>query len=219
MVDEKVKKASKVKKTTKSPAKADKGRVLGKPIQAIIAFITILAGAILLLVYPFTIGTTDAIGVLFFIFGLMFLPLVYYVFKVEYWSWSSVVIVLILVLLLAIPSISFVIIGYAIILIIVLFFIRRTYGVGLWKIQQEKEERERKVREAIRTANKEGYHCPRCGSTDLYVCEDGSTYCRNCKVGFVDIRNLGLLPKSSIKSYPGSSVSLLGDDPRDHELV
>jgi len=200
MVPEQVRKASTAQKTLKSSAKTDKGRVLGKPIQAIVVFITVLAGAILLLVYPFTIGTTDAIGVLFFVFGLMFLPLVYYVFKVEYWSWSSVVIVLILVLLLAIPSFSYVIIGYAIILIIVLFLVRRTYGVGLWRIQQAKEDRERKVREAVRTANREGYHCPRCSSRDLYICEDGSTFCKSCKVGFVDIRNLGSMPKSSIKS-------------------
>ncbi len=172
----------------------------GKPMQALVAFAMVLAGAILLLAYPFTIGHTDITGILFFIFGLMLLPLSYYVFKVEYWSWGSVLIVLVLELLLAVPTLQYVIIGYGIPLAIMLFVVRRTYGVGVWKLEQAKEEKERKVREKVRTSNPEGIHCPRCKSNDLYICDDGSTYCRSCRVGFVDIRDLAVKPKSSMPS-------------------
>ncbi len=177
----------------------------GKPMQAFLAFIVVLVQAVLLLSYPFTLGQTDAIGVLFFIFGVMMIIFVYYVFKVEYWSWSSVFIVLVLILLLAVPSlilkpsISFaIIVGYGILLAVVLFIVRKTYGVGVWKMQQLKEKEQKKIRDAKRTANPEKLRCPRCRSDELYIAEDGSTFCNKCKVGYVNIHDVSATPKTSL---------------------
>ncbi len=177
----------------------------GKPMQAFLAFIVVLVQAILLLSYPFTLGQADALGVLFFIFGLMMIIFVFYVFKVEYWSWSSVLIVLILVLLLAVPSLIInpsirfaVIVSYGVLLAVVLFFVRKTYGVGVWKLQQMKEKEEKKIRDAKRTANPEKLRCPRCASNELYITEDGSTFCTKCKVGYVDIHDVSATPKTSL---------------------
>jgi MFS family permease len=172
----------------------------GKPIEAMVTFIATLAGAVLLLAYPWTLGNVDALGAVLFLFGLILLPTSYYLFKVEYWSWGTVLIVLILVLLFAIPSSTLVLVGYADALAMILYFTRLTYGVGVWKIDLAREKEQRKAREVVRTANPEGLHCPRCRSTDIYICDDGSSYCRSCNSGFVDIHDVSARPKSSMQT-------------------
>ncbi len=212
MAEEKEKKESPVATAAKpaKPAEAAKTKEQSdKLIRSLVTFITVLAGAILLLAYPFTLANGDSIGVLFFLLGLLWLISSYYIFKVEYWSWGSVLMTLVLVFVLvalklvftqgSIPAGILIVMGYGVALAVILFFVRRTYGVGVWKIQQAEEEKKNKEREAVRTANAEGLRCPKCRSTDLYMCEDGSTFCRNCKAGFVDIRNASAKPASSVQ--------------------
>ena len=166
-------------------------------IRALITFIFGLVGTFLLLLYPFIFPDSGAVGGLFFIFGLLLLIPTFYLIEAEGWSWSSAVIVLVLVLLMAVPTLNYVAIGYSIAFAVVLYLFRLTFGVGAWKIQKKKEEEELKVRNKLRTANPEGLHCPNCKSSKLYIAEDGSTYCAECKRGFVNIHDVKAGPKSS----------------------
>ena len=191
--------AGEKKAETRVAEKTTAKKKMVKPIENIAAFVVVLEGAIILLAFPFAIGSADALGVLFLLFGLMLLPVSWYVFKGDYWSWGSALIILIMALLLAVPSLTYSVIAYGVSLAIVLFMVRRTYGVGVWKMEQAKEEAARKIREEHRTANPEGLHCPRCKSADLYIADDGSTFCRSCKVGFVNIRDVAAKPKSSMQ--------------------
>jgi len=50
----------------------------------------------------------------------------------------------------------------------------------------------------VRTANPEGLHCPSCKSNDVYICDDGSTFCKTCRTGFVNIHDASAKPKSSM---------------------
>jgi len=168
-------------------------------VRALITFIFGLTGTFLLLLYPFIFPGSGAIGGLFFIFGLLLLIPTFYLIEAEGWSWSSAVIVLVLVLLMAVPTLSYVAIGYSITFAVVLYLFRLTFGVGAWKIQKEKEEKETKIRNKKRTANAEGLHCPNCKSTKLYITDDGSTFCAVCKRGFVNIRDAKAGPKSSVQ--------------------
>ena len=186
-------------KPGKVPTPMPKAPAKGKPMEAILLFVFTLAAAVLLLVNPWTLGDTDALGAILLVFGLLLIPTSYYVFKVEYWSWGTVLIVLLVVLLFAIPAAHFVAIAFFDALFVVLYVTRLTYGVGLWKIEQAIEEEQRKEREEIRVSNPEGLHCPRCKSNDIYICEDASTFCRSCNVGFVSIEDAAAKPKSSMQ--------------------
>ena len=171
----------------------------GKPVEALVLFAVSLAGVILLLAYPWTYGNPDAVGAIYFLFGLILVPTTYYVYKVEYWSWGTVMVMMILVLLFGILASTFALLAYVDTLAFVLFYTQVTYGVGVWKIEQAREEQQKKVRDVVRTANPEGLHCPRCKSSDVYICDDGSTYCRSCKTGFVNIHDTSAKPRSSMQ--------------------
>lgn len=170
----------------------------GKPMEAWVLLAATLAGAVLLLTYPWILGSADAVGAIYFLYGLILAPSAYYVFKVEYWTWGTLLIVLVLILLFAVPASTFALLIYADALAIVLFFTQTTFGVGVWKVDLAREEEQKKAREVVRTANPEGLHCPRCKSTDVYICDDGSTYCRSCKTGFVNIHDSSAKPRSSM---------------------
>jgi len=170
----------------------------GKPVEALVVFATTIAGAVLLLAYPWTYGKADAVGAIYFLYGLIFVPTAYYVFKVEYWTWGTLLMIMILVLLFAVPASTFALLVFADALAVVLFYTQTTFGVGVWKIDRAREEEHKKARDVVRTANPEGFHCPRCKSTDVYICDDGSTYCRSCKTGFVNIHDASAKPISSM---------------------
>jgi hypothetical protein len=165
----------------------------------LVLFAATLAGAVLLLAYPWTYGTADALGAIYLLYGLILAPTSYYVFKVEYWTWGTLLMVLILIMLFAIPASTFALLAYADALAIILFFTQSTYGVGVWKVDRAREEEQKKARDVVRTANPEGFHCPRCKSSDVYICDDGSTYCRSCKTGFVNIHDTSAKPRSSMQ--------------------
>jgi len=178
------------------PAKpAEKGR----PIEAWVLFSATLAGVVLLLAYPWTFGNLDAVGAIYILCGLILAPTSYYVFKAEYWTWGTLLMVMILILLFAILASTFALLAFADALAITLFFTQTAYGVGVWKIDQAREEEQKKARDVVRTANPDGFHCPRCKSTDVYICDDGSTYCRGCKTGFVNIHDASAKPMSSMR--------------------
>lgn len=188
--------AGKPRKLPIPPAKPAKK---GKPVEALVLFAATLAGAVLLLAYPWTYGKADAVGAIYFLYGLILAPTSYYVFKVEYWTWGTLLMVLILTMLFAILASTFVLLAYADALAIILFFTQSTYGVGIWKVDRAREEEQKKARDVVRTANPEGLHCPRCKSSDVYICDDGSTYCRSCKTGFVNIHDTSAKPRSSMQ--------------------
>lgn len=168
-------------------------------IKAFITFIVALVGTFLLLLYPFIFPGSGALGALYFIFGLLLLVPAFYMLEAEGWSWSSGTVVLAFVFLFAVPTLNYILITYSVVFAVILFLFRLTYGVGAWKLQHAKEEKERKIRNAKRTANTGGLHCPRCGGTKLYICDDGSTFCADCKEGFVNIRDAKAAPKSSVQ--------------------
>lgn len=189
-------KAGKPRKLPIPPSKAAKK---GKPVEALVLFAATLAGTVLLLAYPWTYGNADAVGAIYFLYGLILAPTSYYVFKVEYWTWGTLLMVVILILLFAILASTFVLLAYVDALAIILYLTQATYGVGVWKIDLAREEEHRKAREVVRVANPESLHCPRCKSSDVYICEDGSTYCRSCKTGFVNIHDMSAKPRSSMQ--------------------
>jgi hypothetical protein len=171
----------------------------GKPIEALVLFSTTWAGVVLLLAYPWTYGNLDAVGAIYILCGLILAPTSYYVFKAEYWTWGTLLMVMILILLFAILASTFALLAFADALAITLFFTQTAYGVGVWKIDQAREEEQKKARDVVRTANPDGFHCPRCKSTDVYICDDDSTYCRGCKTGFVNIHDTSAKPMSSMR--------------------
>ncbi|MBI4416549.1 MAG: hypothetical protein HY557_06170 [Euryarchaeota archaeon] len=108
----------------------------------------------------------------------------------ESWGWGAGVFAgaaLVLFNLFLLP------LGAAVVLLIaatlVLLFRVRAY-YGMVRYHPEDDERRKKELEAQRTANPDGYTCPNCGSTRLWVAPDGSAYCTECKRGIIALKTM-----------------------------
>jgi hypothetical protein len=80
---------------------------------------------------------------------------------------------------------SAVLIVLAILVDVLLFRVREYYGMV--RYDREGEERAKKELATERTSNPEGLHCPRCGSTRLWVAPDHSAFCQNCRAGTISL--------------------------------
>ncbi len=108
----------------------------------------------------------------------------------ESWGWGAgvlggVLAVLVGVLVLPLGAIP---IGVAIAVIVPLVLVRDHYGMV--RFNPDVEERRNEEVRAQRTQNPGGVHCPRCGSTQLWIAKDGSAFCENCKAGILSIAAL-----------------------------
>ncbi|TLZ51230.1 MAG: cytochrome d ubiquinol oxidase subunit II [Methanobacteriota archaeon] len=77
-------------------------------------------------------------------------------------------------------------IALAVVVIAILVSVREYYGMVRYDSAEE-DQRKAELR-AQRTANPSGLHCPRCGSTRLWIVADGSAFCENCKSGILSVR-------------------------------
>ena len=109
--------------------------------------------------------------------------------KDQSWGWGAGVFGGVLYLLLWWPIEPFVLspfLALAVIVIALLFSVREYYGMV--RPDPEEEERTRQRLRDERTANPARLHCPRCGSTDLWISPDGSAYCQSCRAGIISAR-------------------------------
>jgi hypothetical protein len=148
---------------------------------AIAATAAAMAGAFLYL----ALGTPTGLAarILFGILGLAYAAVTWFAYKVDFRAWGGIILLDALALLLALggtywlalPAIASVACAYA---------FRLDYGVGAWKIEERKEQEERKRVEAERTRNALGVHCRQCGSPKLWTSTDGSAVCLQCGTGW-----------------------------------
>ena len=130
------------------------------------------------------------------LFGVLILAVLGFVYayggrglmKDESWGWGAGVFGGVLYLLLGYFIHLFVVpfMGIAVVVIVLLYLSRGYYGMV--RFDPDAEERKKAELRASRTANPQGIHCPKCGSPQLWISEDGSAFCEACKTGTVALR-------------------------------
>lgn len=162
-----------------------------RPMYATIAIFVMLASGL----------ATVAIGVYFLVvgasvFGVLLVWLLGSIYALggralqrgETWGWGAGVFGGVLYWLFGpfLHPIMFAFIALAIVVVVFLFLSREYYGMV--RPDPKADERTREQLQAERTANPRGLHCPRCGSTALWIASDGSAFCTACKVGTISLR-------------------------------
>ena len=108
--------------------------------------------------------------------------------KDESWGWGAGVFGGFLYLLLGyfihLYTVPFM--GVAVVVIALLYLSREYYGMVRYDADEE-EQRKVELR-AARTANPQGVRCPKCGSAQLWISEDGSASCESCRAGIIALR-------------------------------
>lgn len=151
-------------------------------VSAVVSFALAASMFAAMVLRPF-----DIVAVLWFLLGAATLGIGYYLQKGEFFAWGVGVIVAALAVLAGVGLGALYVAGMSVATLAVLYLFRRPYGVGLWKVEQARKEKEEKERRAKRSANPKGLRCPSCGSTHLYVAEDRSAFCEECKAGTISI--------------------------------
>lgn len=156
-----------------------------RQVQIVFAFLAIGFGISELVAIG--LRSFDTVAFLWLILGILSVGTGVYLYRGEPSAWGLAVILAALGILAGLGLDAVFVAATSAVVLAVLYLFRRTYGVGLWKIEQVRREEERKEREAKRTENPRALHCPRCGSVRLYIAEDGSAFCLDCRVGAISI--------------------------------
>jgi len=162
-----------------------------RPISAEIAAFVMIAAGVATIVFGAwaAVSGSNLLGVLLtWALGLIYAYAGLRLRRDESWAWGAGVFGSILYVLLGwlLHWIMLVFTGVAIAVLVLLFDSRAYFGVVRPDPAEEKRARERL--RAERTANPDRLHCPRCGSTSLWLAPDGSAYCDSCRAGTISIR-------------------------------
>lgn len=127
-------------------------------------------------------------GLLLFFLGIAYAYGGRGLYQGESWGWGAGVFagafyVLLGIFLLPLAAVTLV---PAVVVIVLLFRVREYYGMV--RYDEDAEVQKRDDLRAERTANPNVVHCPRCGSTSLWIAPDGSAYCENCKTGIISVK-------------------------------
>jgi hypothetical protein len=165
----------------------------GRPLEATVAIYLMLAtGAIALALslYWMFWGNNILGGTIILLLGIAYVYGGRALRKGESWGWGAGVFAGIFVLLFGLFLLPYaaVLIVLAIVVIVLLFRVREYFGMV--RFDREGEERAKQELESHRTSNPEGLHCPRCGSTRLWVASDSSAFCLNCRTGTISLKRL-----------------------------
>ena len=145
-------------------------------------------GTIGLAVYFLVVGTGGFGVLILFALGFVYAYGGRGLTKGESWGWGAGVFGGVLYLLLGYFIHIFVVVfmGLAIVVIALLYQSREYYGMV--RFDPDEEDRRKKELRALRMANPRALHCPKCGSTSLWIAEDGSASCESCKTGIISIQ-------------------------------
>jgi hypothetical protein len=176
------------------------GVLNGRPREAILAIWLMIAGgavSIALSVYWMLWGGNALGGFLVLLLGIAYMYGGRALRAGESWGWGAGVFAGVFYVFfgLFMLPLAAILIVLAIVVMFLLYRVRDYFGMV--RYDPEEEERRKKELETQRTSNPEGLHCPRCGSTRLWVAPDGSAFCQECRTGTISLRRLAETVKPS----------------------
>ena len=172
---------------TESVAETDTGR----PMLATVAIYLMLAtGAIALAlsVYWMFWGNSLLGGTIVLLLGIAYVYGGRALHKGESWGWGAGVFAGAFVVLFGLFLLPYAALLIVLAIVIIVLLLRVRDYFGMVRPDPKEDERAKKELESQRTSNPEGLHCPHCGSPALWVAQDGSAFCQNCKAGTISLR-------------------------------
>jgi len=171
-----------------------------RPMEATVAiYLMLVTGAIALAlsVYWMVWGNNLLGGILVLLLGIAYLYGGRALRDGESWGWGAGVFAGVFYVFfgLFMLPLAAILIVLAVVVMFLLYRVRDYFGMV--RSDPEEEDRRKKELETQRTLNPEGLHCPRCGSTRLWVAPDGSAFCQECRTGTISLRRLAETVKPS----------------------
>lgn len=162
-----------------------------RPREATVAiYLMLVTGAIALAlsVYWMAWGGNLLGGILVLFLGIAYLYGGRALRDGESWGWGAGVFAGIFFALFGIFLLPFgaILVVLAVVVMVLLFRVRSYFGMV--RYDPGEDDKKKQELETLRTSNPEALHCPRCGSTRLWIAPDGSAFCLDCKTGTISLR-------------------------------